>query len=313
MAAAHALDRASRGAGAALTLRSSRLGNGKRVAVVIGAGSVKCAAAIGLMDVLARENIGIDLLVGCSAGSIFTALAAVGHRSDVSAKMATELWTHDLTAKRDPRALLRMLMPRLFGFNEHFGLRSDRPMMRRLQDVFGLARLEELRIPMRVTATDFHTGEQIVLREGTLIDAIRASISIPFLFAPWEVDGRLCVDGFVSDPLPVNVAIAEGADIVIAMGFESPHHQEVRSPVRFAFQLSSIMTNNLMRSRYALHHLARFSEVVPVMPEFTEHVGLFDAAKIPYVIEQGEKAAEAALPTLRAMLADPAPTLARPN
>jgi NTE family protein len=99
------------------------------------------------------------------------------------------------------------------------------------------------------------------------------------------------------------VAIREGADIVLAMGFESPHHQEVHTPVRFAFQLSSIMTNNLMRSRYALHHLARYSEVIPVMPEFREPIHLFDTGKIPYIIAEGERATEAILPRLRQMLA----------
>ncbi len=279
------------------------MANGKRVAVVIGAGSVKCAAAIGLTRVLAREGIDIDLLVGCSAGSIFTAVTAIGHESEVAARMAEQLWTHDLTAARDNRALLAALMPRIFGFNEHFGLRRDTRVMGRLRDAFGTARIEELRIPLRVTATDFHSGEQVVFDEGSLVDAIRASISIPFIFKPWDIGGRVCVDGFVSDPLPVGVAIADGADIVLAMGFESPHHQEVHTPVRFAFQLSSIMTNNLMRSRYALHHLARYSEVIPVIPEFKEHIGLFDAAKIPYIIEQGARATEAIIPRLREMLA----------
>lgn len=279
--------------------------NSKRLAVVIGAGSVKCAAAIGLVRVLAREDIDIDLLVGCSAGSIFTALTAVGHDSDAAAQMAEQLWTHDLTSSRDNRALLSVLLPRLFGFNEHFGLRRDTRVMGRLRETFGLVRLEELRIPLRITATDFHTGEQVVFGRGSVVDAIRASISIPFIFKPWDIDGRLCVDGFVSDPLPVNVAISEGADIVLAMGFESPHQDEVHSPIRFAFQLSSIMTNNLMRSRYALHHLARYSEVIPVIPEFKEHIKLFDAAKIPYIIEQGERATEAIIPKLRQMLAAP--------
>lgn len=283
---------------------------GKRVAVVIGAGSVKCAAAIGLLHVLARENIKIDLLVGCSAGSIFAALNAVGHARSAAAGIAQHLWTHELTAARDNRALLRLLLPRLFGFNEHFGLRRDSRVMARLREVFGMTMLEELSTPLRVTATDFHTGEQIVFGKGRLVDAIRASISIPFIFKPWDIDGRVCVDGFVSDPLPISVAIDEGADVVIAMGFESPHQHEVRSPVRFAFQLSSIMTNNLMRSRYALHHLARWSEVVPVMPEFKEHIKLFDAAKIPYIIEQGERAAEAIVPRLRNMLGPPQPLYA---
>jgi NTE family protein len=282
--------------------------NRKRVAVVVGSGSVKCAAAIGLTHVLAREGIDIDLLVGCSAGAIFTALTAAGHNSAVAADMAERLWTHDLTAARDNRALLAALLPRLFGFNEHFGLRRDTGMMNRLREVFGMARIEELRIPLRVTATDFHSGEQVVFDEGSLTDAIRASVSIPFVFKPWEVGGRLCVDGFVSDPLPVNVAISEGADIVLAMGFENATQHEVHTPVRFAFQLSSIMTNNLMRSRYALHHLARYSEVIPVIPEFGEHIHLFDTTKIPHIIEQGEKATEAVLPRLREMLAAPVET-----
>ncbi len=275
----------------------------KRVAVVIGAGSVKCAAAIGMIRVLDRERIPIDLLVGCSAGSIFAALTAAGHDSDAAEDLAQRLWTHDLTAERDRGALLRLLLPRLLGFNEHFGLRRDRGVMTRLQQVFGASRFDELQIPMRVTATDFHTGEQMVFRSGSLTDAIRASIAIPFIFKPWEIGGRLYVDGFVSDPLPVNVAISEGAEIILAMGFESPHHQEVRSPVRFAFQLSSIMTNNLMRSRYALHHLTRYSEVIPVMPEFREHIGLFDATKIPYIIAEGARATEEILPRLTAMIA----------
>jgi NTE family protein len=176
-----------------------------------------------------------------------------------------------------------------------------------------MTRIEELRIPLRVTATDFHSGEQVVFDEGSLIDAIRASISIPFVFKPWDIGGRLCVDGLVSDPLPVGVAISEGAEIVLAMGFESPRQEEVRNPVRFAFQLSSIMTNNLMRSRYALHHLARYSEVIPVIPEFAEHIHLFDAGKIPHIIEQGARATEAILPRLRDMLGAPAEAAADPG
>jgi NTE family protein len=288
---------------AAPSSAEARVESRKRVAVVIGAGSVKCAAALGLTRVLAREGIAIDLLVGCSAGSIFTALTAVGHRSEIAATMAEQLWTHDLTAARNNRALLAALLPRIFGFDEHFGLRRDTRVMDRLRAAFGMTRIEELKIPLRVTATDFHSGEQVVFDEGSLIDAIRASISIPFIFKPWDIDGRLCVDGLVSDPLPVGVAISEGADIVLAMGFESPRQEEVRNPVRFAFQLSSIMTNNLMRSRYALHHLARYSEVIPVIPQFKEHIHLFDAGKIPFIIEQGERATEAILPRLREMLA----------
>ena len=62
-------------------------------------------------------------------------------------------------------------------------------------------------------------GEKVALSEGSLFDAIRASLAIPIIFPPWEVDGRLLIDGAVSDPLPIDVAIQDGADIIIAMGF----------------------------------------------------------------------------------------------
>ncbi len=220
-----------------------------------------------------------------------------------SADRIARLWTHELTSTRDNRAILSALLPGIFGFSEHFGLRRDTRVLARLRETFGTTRIEELPVALRITATDFHTGDQIVFDEGNLVDAIRASIAIPFIFKPWPIDGRLCVDGFMSDPLPVNVAIDEGADIVVAMGFESPRQEHVASPVRFAFQLSTIMTNNLMRSRYALHHLARYSEVIPVIPQFPEHIRLFDAAKMPHIIEEGARATAAIVPRLKQMLA----------
>ncbi|MGH7839259.1 MAG: patatin-like phospholipase family protein, partial [Candidatus Binataceae bacterium] len=268
----------------------------KRVALVIGAGSVKCAAAIGLSRVLARERVPIDLLVGCSAGSLFAALMALGKSSDEVAGMAARLWTRELTEGRDSRAMLSIMLPKLLGFGERFGLKSDRNVMRALAQTFGEVRLENTKIPLLVTATDFHTGEQAVFNKGRVVDAIRASIAIPFVFRPWEVDGRLCIDGFLSDPLPVGPAVREGADVIIAMGFESNYQERINSAGRFAFQLSAIMTNNLLRSRFAFHNVAHHGEVLAIVPEFKERIRLFDTDKIPYIIEEGERATEAVLP-----------------
>lgn len=275
----------------------------RRVALVVGSGSVKCAAAIGLATVLARERIGIDLLVGCSAGSMFAALMALGKPSDEVAAIAARLWTRELTEGRDRRALLSVLLPRLLGFSERFGLRSDRRVMRALAQAFGDARIEDMEIPLLVTATDFRNGEQVVIDRGSVVDAIRASIAIPFVFRPWDVAGRLCVDGFLSDPLPVGPAVREGADVIIAMGFESNHQEKVSSAGRFALQLSSIMTNNLLRSRFAFHNVAHHGEVIAIVPEFRERIRLFDTHLIPYIIEEGERATEAVLPHLRGVLA----------
>jgi NTE family protein len=278
----------------------------RKVALVIGAGSVKCAAAIGLARVLARERVDIDLIVGCSAGSIFAALMAMGGTSDEVAAIAARLWTRELTSTRDTRAMLSIVLPKLLGFGEHFGMRSDRRVRAALADAFGDTRIEALPTRLLITATDFRTGEQAVFERGRVVDAIRASIAIPFVFTPAEVDGRLCIDGFLSDPLPVGPAVRDGADVIIAMGFESNYQERIDTPGRFAFQLSSIVTNNLLRSRYAFHSVAHHGEVIAIVPEFRERIGLFDTARIPYIIEEGERATEAMLPHLMRMIDSPA-------
>jgi NTE family protein len=275
----------------------------KRVALVIGSGSVKCAAAIGVQQVLDRERIPVHLLVGCSAGSLFAAALAAGGGARDAADKTRRLWTRELTSRRVRWALMSVVLPRLFGFSREFGLRDDRLIMARLKEAFGSMTLAETRVPLHITATDFQSGEQVVISAGRVVDALRASIAIPFVFKPWRIGDRLCIDGFMSDPLPVGVAVREGADVVIAVGFESPYQEEVNSPGRFAFQLSSIMTNNLLRSAFAFHQLAHHDEVIPIVPRFPERIRLFDTGKFDMIIEAGARAAEEQVPYLRRLLA----------
>jgi NTE family protein len=212
------------------------------------------------------------------------------------------MWTRELTDKRNPKAILQMIMPKLFGFSAKFGMKSDHLAMKRFEEVYGDRNIEDLPIRLFITATDFNTGDQVVISRGRVVDAVRASISIPFIFEPYEVDGRLLTDGFVSDPLPVGVAMKEGANVIIAMGFDSPMQTNINSPARFGFQLSSIMSNNLLKSNFAFHSMAHHSEVIGIIPRFTQRVRLFDTEKFPYIIEEGERATEEQLPYLRRLL-----------
>ena len=102
--------------------------------------------------------------------------------------------------------------------------------------------------------------------------------------------------------MPIGVAIKEGADVIITMGFESPYQTRVSSVMRFAFQLSSIASNNLLKANYAFHNLAHHHEILPIIPQFQHKIHLFDTDKIPYVIEEGERAAEKQIPYLRQLL-----------
>ena len=273
------------------------------VAVVIGSGSVKCAAALGLINVLNRAGIGIDMLVGCSAGCLYATIIASGKTTADAMDMTRALWTSTIARKHNRRALLRTAFPKLFGFDARFGLRDDRLVVQRLEAAFGDSRIENMKIPLHLTATDFANGSQAVFSRGRAVDAIRASIAVPFLFSPWPIDGRLYLDGYMSDPLPVGVAMREGANIIVAMGFESPYQDDINSVGRFAFQVSAILSNNLLKSQFSFHGLAHHAEIIPIIPQFTQRIRLFDTEKIPYIIEEGERAAQEQLPYLTRLLA----------
>ena len=274
----------------------------KPLALVIGSGSVKCAAAIGLQNVLRREGIAVNMLVGCSGGSLYAALMALGYDAPTLVEMTSRLWTREVARPHSYRDFFSILLPGLLKFNERFGLLDDRLAMSRLRAAYGERTFADVKIPLHIVATDFLNGEQVTLSEGKLAEAIRASIAMPYIFKPYRVGERLLVDGYLSDPMPVGVAIKQGADVILAMGFESPYQSRMNSLMRFSFQVSSIMSNNLFKANFAFHNLAHHSEVIPIVPQFTQRIGLFDTDKIPYIIEEGERAAEAQIPYLRRLL-----------
>lgn len=276
----------------------------RRVALVIGSGAVKCAAALGLWKVLNRADIGIDMIVGCSGGSLYATTMALGFDVDDCVEKTKRLWNRKITEKRHWSSIFRAILPKTFKFDGQFGLMDDSAMLQSLEAVFGGKTFADTRIPLYVVATDLMQGDQVVLSKGNLVDAVRASISIPYIWPPWKIGDQTLIDGSASDPLPVDVAIKEGADIILAMGFESPYPRKLKSISRFIFHVNSLMTNNLMRANFAFQNLAHHTEIISVMPEFDHEIGLFDTRQFPYVIAQGEKAMEEQLPYLRRLLTE---------
>src|SRR3954467_2895297 len=138
----------------------------RRVALVIGAGSVKCAAALGLWKVLAREGVEIDMFVGCSGGSLYAACMALGYDVDECIRRTTQLWNREITARRDWRSLLAAVMPRTFGFDGGFGMVGDAALLRTLEEGFGDRTFADAKYPLHVVATAVDNGQQVTLSEG---------------------------------------------------------------------------------------------------------------------------------------------------
>ncbi|HET9905565.1 MAG TPA: patatin-like phospholipase family protein, partial [Anaerolineales bacterium] len=188
-------------------------------------------------------------------------------------------------------------------FNERSGLVDDSVLNENLRKVYGDWQFSDLKLPFKVVATDLITAEKVILSEGSLVDAIRASVAIPIIFPPWEVNGRLLIDGAASDPLPIDVAIQDGADVIIAMGFTLDYRARFRSMTAVQEQLNSIYMNNILNATYAFYNLAHHAEIFPVIPEFDSTISMFDVDKIPEVIERGAQAARKQLPHIQKVLA----------
>jgi NTE family protein len=274
-----------------------------KVAVVVGSGGLKCVAAIGAINVLQREGVPIDMAVGCSGGSLCaTWVARGGGDADAQADRFVRS-LRGMFEHIDYRAVARALVPGLFRFDPDFALLDDRKINAAVEAFAAGETFADMRVPLHIVATDFATGEKVVISSGQIRDAIRASLAIPLMLKPWKVDGRRLTDGGASDPLPVDVAMREGADVIIAMGFEEALQPELRNALQLMLHMKSTTVNHLLRSQYAFYSLSHHAEVIPIIPEFDRRISLNDFHEVPHLIAQGALAAEREVPYLHRLLA----------
>ena len=180
------------------------VGHGVKIGLALAAGGARGAAHAGVLKVLHREGIEISAIAGTSIGAIVGGALAAG----VSVARIEQEWL-DTGLPKVARSFLPTF-PRA-------GLSSGGELCKYLRALLGDRRIEHLSIPFAAVACDFDTGEAIVLKSGSLVDAMRASASIPGIFFPVWLDGRLLVDGGLVDPLPVRECRQLGADVVIGV------------------------------------------------------------------------------------------------
>jgi len=270
-----------------------------RTALVLGSGGIRTVCHVGLFKVLREEGIPIDMVVGSSGGSLFGAAIALGTEPEVIERWVLRYWRRELFRDYGYRQLFKMVSPRLLHFDENFGILRGEAVRRLLGVLFGHNTFDDTVIPLRVVATDLQAGEPVVLREGSIVEAIRASISIPVLFQPYRVDGRYLVDGALCAPLPIEHAIAEGAEVIISMGFPSAVHPRIDGPLRLVTQIMRISGNRLYRAELAFHARNPSIEVVPVEVQCEAHIGMRDTHEIPTLIRAGEEAARVRIPYIK--------------
>lgn len=177
-----------------------------KIGLALGSGSARGWAHIGVIRALEEQGIQPDIVTGCSIGSLVGA-AYVGGHIDILEKWVNELSFIDV---------VRLLDVRMSG-----GLIEGDSLMGSFHDKIAKLNIEELPLPYAAVATDLNTGREVWLQQGSLRAAVRASIALPGLFSPVEMDKRWLVDGGLTNPVPVSLCRAMGADVIIAVNLNS--------------------------------------------------------------------------------------------
>ncbi len=184
-----------------------------KIGLALGAGAARGWTHLGIIEALENLGIKIDVVSGCSIGAYVGAAYASGNLTQLKD------WAFDLTEWE----VLRLLG---IGFTRS-GLASGEQVFKRLADDFSVATFEEMQRPFAIPATDLYSGREIIFQSGPVVDAVRASCSIPALFAPVQFENRWLVDGAVVNPVPVNLCRLMGADFVIAVNLSADFRPEM--------------------------------------------------------------------------------------
>lgn len=253
-----------------------------RVALVLGSGGIRGMAHIGVLEELEEAGIPIDVIIGCSAGSIVGALYADNPCCEEIKETVWNIQTDSLVS-----------------FNWiycRYGLSHGTAVHDILGACLNAQTFEELQIPLVVVASDLHTGELVPIGGGDIKSAVQASCSIPFLFMPCRHLGRVLIDGGVSSPVPVKIAHDLGAEVVIAVDL-----CELLSPTTPANLFEVAKRSAEIAFMWQNEGCTNCADII-IRPK-TRGVGAFNDKLKGDLYLAGKKATQEILPKIRALLA----------
>jgi NTE family protein len=232
-----------------------------RTCLVLGGGGARGAAHVGVLKVLEELRIPVDCIAGTSMGAVVGGLYAAGMSAgDIERELLAVDWTdlfqddpsrpdRTFRRKRDDDLYMvkakvgvgdgKLKIPLAYIRGQKFDLMLNRLTL----PVVGVDEFDGLPVPFRAVATDLETGKEVVLRSGSLAQAIRASLAVPAAFDPVDIDGRLLVDGGLANNVPVSVARDMGADvfIVVAVGADLATRDQINSALDVTLQLTNFL------------------------------------------------------------------------
>lgn len=304
-----------------------------KVALVLGGGGAKGAAEVGVLKYIEQSGVPIDYVVGTSIGSIVGGLYCVGYDSQqLDSMFRSQEWLSLLT-DRNSKAKNKLIekvdgVTYVMGFPLSFNLRNSMhkkrfhigalkgdsivSMLDRMVALPDSINFDNLPIPFRCVAVDLNTFDEVVLSHGSLAKSMRASMAVPLAFRPMDIDGRTLIDGGVLNNLPVDVAKAMGADVVIAVDLSVKPAKKVDDDAYVADDLDGIFSPlrklglltmlkwSIVRPDIKRYQANRRMADVYIHPDLAGYDATdFMPHKIAYMIDAGEEAGKQQLKNLK--------------
>jgi NTE family protein len=283
---------------------------GTSIGLALGGGAAFGLAHIGVLEVLEAAGVPIDLVVGCSQGSIVAVGYATGLPATELGRIARELGVkRNFLTVSDPTFFTK---PGILAGGRFLAML--RPYLK------GKERFEQLVLPCRTVATDIDTGERVAIGTGKLETAYRASSSVPMVMTPIRVGDRVLVDGAVADPVPAEVALDMGADLTVAVnvvprmkrGIEtvlSVWYRRVNAfnPMNYLVDaedmpnLFDIVMNSMQILQYELGNFKAITADVLINPDLSDFTWI-EYYRADELIERGAEAAERELPLIEKVI-----------
>ena len=282
-----------------------------KIGLALGGGGARGLAHIGVLKVLERENIPIDLITGTSMGAIIGGVYAL--KKDISAigkiaekyskisEFSIDLSFSEKERKDKPLFLKRMSDFLKRGYILNLELRRQyindgEGVKKIIKDLVDDRAFADTKIPFAAVAADLVSGKKVIIRKGKLFDALLASTSIPGMFPPVILDKKILVDGGIVDVVPIETAESLGANFVIAVSVSQTikKRAEFNNAVEILFRSDSITSAELRKLQLS------FADVA-ISPK----VGRFhwsDFSKPEQCIREGEIAAQNAISEIKEKL-----------
>lgn len=251
----------------------------KKVGVALGAGSTRGFAHIGVLQVLEENRIPVDMIAGSSIGAIIAAIYAAGSDMFMLEKFALQM---------NLREYLDLGKPSAGGL-----IRGNR--IEELIRIFTHSlNFEDTKIPLYCVAVDAALGELVVLHEGLVSRAARASMSIPGIFVPVQIEGRTYVDGGVIERVPCRTLRENGADVIISVdvGYCGGEYDVT------AMNAYELINRSIDIMQWEITKLQKLDTDVLLVPQVLFVKGHFDTKESKAVIDEGRRVAQAALPEI---------------